>query len=135
MNVFAAVSVSAPVPFLIRDVAPVAVLLLIMPLSVILPVPLIVRVTGELDELLVMVPPMVVVFAELLTHSWLAARRNLVVLVFTAPAPEATSMPIPETPDNVMLLVDVPKVSAPLLAPIYNFPNAVVATVALGAFV
>ena len=57
------------------------------------------------------------------------------VLVFTAPAPEATSIPTPETPERVMLFVDMPKVSAPLLEPIYNLPIAVVAAVAFGAFV
>jgi hypothetical protein len=80
-----------------------------------------------------MLPPMVTPFEELLSHVWLPARRNFVVLVFTAPAPEATSMPTPETPERVMLFVEVPKVSAPLLEPIYNFPNAVVGAVALGA--
>ena len=133
VKVFAAERTSVPVPFLVRVVWPVAVLLLMMPLSVVLPEPSMVRVTGVELALLVMVPPMVTPFEELLSQVWLPARRNLVVLVFTAPAPEATSMPIPETPDSVMLFVDVPKVSAPLLAPINNFPNAVVGAVAFGA--
>ena len=99
VKVFAPESVRVPVPFLVRDVAPDAVLLLMMSLSVVLPEPSMVRVTGEELELFVMVPPMVTPFEELLSQVWLAARRNFVVLVFTAPAPEATSMPIPETPD------------------------------------
>ena len=134
VKVFAPVSVRLPVPFLVREVAPLTVLLLITPLIVVLPVPSMVRVTGAVLALLVMVPPMVTPFEELLSHVWLPARRNFVVLVFTAPAPEATSMPTPDTPERVMLFVDVAKVSAPLLEPIYNFPNAVVGAVALGAF-
>ena len=134
VKVFAPERVSVPVPFLVREVWPFTVLLLIMPLIVVLPVPSMVRVTGVELALLVMVPPMVTPFEELLSHVWLPARRNFVVLVFTAPAPEATSIPTCDTPERVMLFVDVAKVSAPLLEPIYNFPNAVVGAVALGAF-
>ena len=133
VKVFAPERVSVPVPFLVREVWPFTVLLLIMPLSVVLPVPSMVRVTGVELALLVMVPPMVTPFEELLSHVWLPARRNFVVLVFTAPAPEATSIPTCDTPERVMFFVDVAKVSAPLLEPIYNFPNAVVGAVALGA--
>ena len=104
-----------------------------MPLIVVLPVPSMVSLTGEELELLEMLPAMVTLFDELLSHVWLPARRNLVVLVFTAPAPDATSIPTPDTPERVMLLVDVAKVRAPLAGPTYNLPIAVTAAVAFGA--
>ena len=43
--------------------------------------------------------------------------------VFTAPAPDANSIPIPLTPLSVMALAPVPKLSAPLPTK-YNFPKA-----------
>jgi hypothetical protein len=92
-----------------------------------------VSLTGEAVELFVMLPPMVTLFDELLSHVWLPSRRNLVVLVFTAPAPDATSIPTPDTPERVMLLVDVAKVSAPL-PEMNSFPKLTL-VVALGAFV
>ena len=64
VKVFATESVSAPVPFLVRAV--VAVLLLMAPPSAVLPVPSMVRITGTVVELFVMVPLMVSVFEELL---------------------------------------------------------------------
>ena len=58
-------------------------------------------------------------------------RENFAAPVFTAPAPDATSIPIPLTPLSVMVFAPVPKLSAPLPTK-YNFPKATFA-VAFGA--
>ena len=64
LKVFPAESVSVPVPFLVRDVGPETVLLLIAPPNLVSPLPSIVSLTGVELEVLVIVPLMVRVFAE-----------------------------------------------------------------------